>query len=111
MSYMTLLPLLSTLLTIGLLHSNSYSSNSMIVRASLKSREHRQIDLIPNVVHDLVALVVDASHTLPVEDQPSPGPSEGLVNSRGDNITVEERRRSYSSSNKTRDMGHVSKKP
>ena len=40
-----------------------------------------------------------------------PRPPEGLVNSGGDNITIEERRRSYSSSNKTRDMGHVSKKP
>jgi len=83
----------------------------MIVRASLKSREDSQVDLIPNIVHDLVALVVDAPHPLPVEDQPSPRPPEGLVNSCGDNITVEERRRSYSSSNKTRDMGHVSKKP
>ena len=78
----------------------------------------------------LVAFVVNAPHPLPVEDQASPGDeawdeifslkgfmtvlpgsSEGLVDCGGDNITVEERRRSHSSSNKTRYMSHVSHQP
>merc|ERR1719312_1073524 len=99
------------LFTLSLLHRNGNTSNGMVVGSSLKSREDGQVDLVLNVIHHLVALAVYTPHPPPVEDQPCPGSSQGLVNRGGDNITVEERGGGNSSSNQTRHMSHVCEQP
>lgn len=70
----------------------------------------REVNRVLQVIVGLLALLVDASQSLPKEDHSTTGTTERLVGSGGDNISVEERRRNNLRGNETRDMSHINHK-
>lgn len=52
---------------------HSHTSNGMVVRSTLERGEDGEVDLVLEVVHDLLPLLVRRANTLTVEDEASPG--------------------------------------
>mmetsp|Transcript_5554 Transcript_5554/g.15704 ORF Transcript_5554/g.15704 Transcript_5554/m.15704 type:complete len:304 (-) Transcript_5554:314-1225(-) len=95
----------------GHLQTCSQSGDGVVVWTTLVSREHREVDLVGNVVHDRVSLLVVLPHTLPVEDHGSSWSSERLVSGGGDDVGIVEWGLNDASGDKTTDVSHVGKKP
>jgi len=92
----------------SLLEGNSKGSDGVVVGASLVTGEDREVDGTLKVIQDvLTGLGVGAADTLAEENHGTTGTTERLVGSGGDDISVLEGRRDDTSSNETRDVGHV----
>jgi hypothetical protein len=61
-----------------LFHSGCYSGNSVIVRSTLKTGKDRLIYSILYVIHNLLAVLCDASNAFSEENNTSAGTSEKL---------------------------------
>ncbi len=55
-----------------LFESHSDAGDGVIVRAALKRREHSEVDLLLQIVHDLFALLIHRASALTIEDKPRP---------------------------------------
>lgn len=93
---------------LGLLQGNSQSSDGVVVRTTLVTREDGEVDGALKVVQGLLAgLGVDGADTLAEEDHGTTGTTEGLVGGGGDNVGVLEGGGDHASGNETRDVSHV----
>ena len=78
----------------------------------LQPGEHREVDLVLNVVHDLLArLGIHLAHALAVEDHGAARATQRLVRGGGDHVGVVERRRHQASSHQAADVRHVCQQP
>ena len=93
-----LLLVLLELLALRLLERYSESCDGVVVGASLVTREDGGVDGTLQVVHLLVALLIDTSYTLTEEDHGTSGSAQGLVGRCCDNVRVRERRGNDTSS-------------
>ena len=50
----------------------------MVVRSALQGGEDGEVDLVLQVIHDLLALLVHGADALTVEDEAGPGGGEGF---------------------------------
>jgi len=71
---------------LGLLEAGGESGDCVVVGSSLEAGEDSEVELVLNVVHDLLALLVDAADALTVEDHGPARATEGLVGGGGDNV-------------------------
>ena len=105
-----LLLVLSELVGLSLLEGNSKSSNRVVVRTTLVTREDREVDGALEVVEglDLLAsLHLSLADTLAEEDHGTTGTTERLVGGGGDNVGVGEGRVVDATSDQTGNVGHV----
>mmetsp|Transcript_9452 Transcript_9452/g.16238 ORF Transcript_9452/g.16238 Transcript_9452/m.16238 type:complete len:262 (+) Transcript_9452:77-862(+) len=106
--------LLLVLLELGggcLLEGDGQSGDGVVVGPALESGEDREVDLVLNVVHDLVALLVYVAHALPEEDHGTARPAQRLVSGGGDDIGMLEGRRHEARGDQSGDVRHVSQQP
>lgn len=96
---------------LGLLKSNGKSSDGVVVGTTLVAGEDREVDGVLEIVKNLLAsLGVDRADTTSEEDHGTTGTTERLVGGGGDNISVLKRRGDDTSSDETRNVGHVDNK-
>ena len=74
----------------SLLEGGGEGSNGVIVRPALRAGEHREVDLILEVVVCLFALLPDAANAFAVEDHRAARSSERLVGGGGHDVAVVE---------------------
>lgn len=103
-----LLLVLAELRSGGLLEGHGKGSDSVVVRTTLVSGEHREVDGTLKVIHDvLTGLGVSAADTLAEEDHGTTRTTERLVSGGGHDISVLERRWDHTSGNQTGNVSHV----
>ncbi|KAH3667470.1 hypothetical protein OGAPHI_003119 [Ogataea philodendri] len=90
-----------------LFKSNRESRDGVVVRTTLVGREHREVDLLLQLVWDLLTLLGDLSDTLSEEDHGTSWASKRLVGGGGDNVRIWEWRVGDTSSNQPGDVGHI----
>jgi hypothetical protein len=95
-------------LSLSLLERNRERGDGVVVWATLVTGEDGEVDGSLEVVECLLAsLGVGLAHALAEEDHSTTGSTKGLVGGGSDNVAVLEGRLVDTSSDQTRDMGHV----
>jgi len=105
-----LLLVLSELVRLCLLEGNSKSSDGVVVRSTLVTREDGEVDGTLEIVEglDLLAsLHLSLADTLAEEDHGTTGTTERLVGGGGDNVGVGEGRVVDATSDQTGNVSHV----
>lgn len=105
-----LLLVLSELVRLSLLEGDSKSSDGVVVRTTLVTREDGEVDGALEIVEglDLLAsLHLSLADTLAEEDHGTTGTTERLVGGGGDNVGVGEGRVVDATGDQTGDVGHV----
>merc|ERR1719491_534144 len=74
-----------------LLQGHRERSDGVIVWSSLQTREDGSVNLLSNIPHDWIALLVHTSLTLPVEDHGASWATKGLVRGCCDDICIVKR--------------------
>mmetsp|Transcript_21342 Transcript_21342/g.53786 ORF Transcript_21342/g.53786 Transcript_21342/m.53786 type:complete len:436 (+) Transcript_21342:112-1419(+) len=95
----------------GLLERAREAGDGVVVGAALQAREDGEVDLVLDVVHDGVALLVGALLALAVEDHRAAGAAQRLVRGGGHHVGVVEGRGNQARSHQARDVGHVRQQP
>jgi len=96
------------LLCVGLLEGDCQGGDGVVVRTALVAGEDGEVDGTLEVVHDLFPrLEIGASYTLAEEDHGATGTTQGLVGGGCDDVGVLEGGGYDTSSDQTRDVGHV----
>lgn len=92
----------------GLLQGNSQSANLVVVRATLKRGENREVDLVLKVVYRIRRLpLLGRLRALPVEDHTGSRTPQALVGCGRDDVTVLKWVGSFLSGDEAADVGHV----
>ena len=79
----------------------------MVVGPTLVSGENGKVDLVLQVVHDVLPLLVDALLSLAVEDHGAARAAQRLVRRGGDHVAVLEGAGDLLGANQAGDVGHV----
>ena len=93
--------------SIDLLKGDGKSSDGVVVRTTLVTREDGEVKGSLEVVHDVLSGLVLATDTLAEEDHGTTGSTEGLVGGGGNNIGVLEGRGDDTGGDQTGDVSHV----
>mmetsp|Transcript_19454 Transcript_19454/g.34683 ORF Transcript_19454/g.34683 Transcript_19454/m.34683 type:complete len:299 (-) Transcript_19454:608-1504(-) len=94
-----------------LLQRASEAGDGVVVGAALQAREDGEVDLVLDVVHYGVTLLVGALLPLAVEDHCAAGPAQGLVSGGCDHIRVLKGGGDKPSGHQARDVSHVGQQP
>ncbi|KAI6753365.1 hypothetical protein HG531_005534 [Fusarium graminearum] len=95
---------------LGLLEGDSEGGDGVVVRTALVAGEDGRVDGALEVVHDLLALLVCASHALAVEDHGAARSAQGLVGGGRDDVRVIKGCSDNTSSDKTGNVSHIREK-
>ncbi|KAH3660301.1 hypothetical protein OGAPHI_006887 [Ogataea philodendri] len=95
----------------SLFQSSGQGRNRVVVRTTLVTWEHREVDRVLKIVVDLLSgLWIHGSNTLSEENHSTTWTSQGLVGGGGDNIGVLEWRWNHACCYQTGDVSHVNNK-